>query len=130
MVIHDCIVVNTNESNKKSDNKRKFFILNNLNIVQIYKKYAFTHTFEQILLVSFEIMNKSKDFLVQLGNNLRTHRNLKKMSMQYLADSCNIDKSTIYRIEKGLLNPTILMLKNISQILEIEICELVQIKHD
>ncbi|MGV3631030.1 MAG: helix-turn-helix domain-containing protein [Bacteroidota bacterium] len=50
-------------------------------------------------------------YLKELGKRLRENRKLKKMSMKELADNCNIDKSTVYRIEKGLMNPTILMLK-------------------
>ncbi len=66
-------------------------------------------------------MDKNKEFLLKIGNNLRKSRIQKNMSMQCLADYCNIDKSTIYRIEKGTLNPTIVMLNIICETLEIEI---------
>ncbi len=69
---------------------------------------------------------ESKDFLRKFGQKVRTTRNEKNMSMQELADYCNIDKSTIYRIEKGLMNPTITVVQNICENLEIKVNDLIE----
>ncbi len=66
-------------------------------------------------------MDNNVKYLRELGEKLREKRRQKKMSMKELADNCNIDKSTVYRIEKGLMNPTILMLKALCEVLDIDL---------
>lgn len=70
-------------------------------------------------------MKNEKKLLFQIGDNIRKFRNTKGKSQQFLADECNIAKSTIQRIESGKLNPTILMLEKIAKSLEIELNELI-----
>ncbi len=69
-------------------------------------------------------MDKDKEYLVTVGSNLRKKRDQIGMSQQELADNSNIAKSTVQRIEKGSLNPSITILKNISIAMNIEISEL------
>ena len=65
-----------------------------------------------------------KEFIRLFGQNLRKIRESKKMSMQSLADSINVEYSQISRIERGVINTSICVAYAISQALEIEITEL------
>jgi transcriptional regulator with XRE-family HTH domain len=70
-------------------------------------------------------MDKNKEYLQQIGNNLRKIRNNAGFSQQELADNSNVAKSTIQRIEKGELNPSILLLKNISEAMGVDLSSLI-----
>ena len=72
-------------------------------------------------------MNSNEDLLKTIGNNIRKLRNERKISQQELADITNIAKSTVQRIESGKLNPTIVMLNNISIAMDIKLTELINI---
>ena len=72
-------------------------------------------------------MEKEDKYLKGIGRNIREKRELKRFSQQELADHCNIAKSTIQRIEKGTMNPTILMLKNIAEVLTVSIEEIIKV---
>lgn len=71
-------------------------------------------------------MDKDRELLNLLGMNLRKKRDQLKISQQELADNSNIAKSTVQRIEKGELNPSITTLKHISDALKIDISELLK----
>jgi transcriptional regulator with XRE-family HTH domain len=71
-------------------------------------------------------MDKDKEYLAFIGSNLRKKRDEFGISQQELADNSNIAKSTVQRIEKGTLNPSITILKNISNAMNIDICELLK----
>lgn len=71
-------------------------------------------------------MDKDKEYLAFIGSNLRKKRDEFGISQQELADNSNIAKSTVQRIEKGTLNPSITILKNISIAMNIDICELLK----
>lgn len=70
------------------------------------------------------MQQQGKKYLLLIGNNIRKKRNEKEMSQQELADLSDVAKSTVQRIEKGELNPSILTLKSISNALETGIEEL------
>ncbi len=70
-------------------------------------------------------MDKNKEYLQQIGNNLRKIRNKVGFSQQELADNSNVAKSTIQRIEKGELNPSIILLKNISEAMNVDLSNLI-----
>lgn len=70
-------------------------------------------------------MRQGEKYLQLIGNNIRKRRNVKGISQQELADNSDIAKSTIQRIEKGDMNPSILNLIKISLSLEIDLTELV-----
>jgi transcriptional regulator with XRE-family HTH domain len=72
-------------------------------------------------------MNSNEDLLKTIGNNIRKLRNERKISQQELADITNIAKSTVQRIESGKLNPTIVMLNNISIAMDIKLNDLINI---
>ena len=58
----------------------------------------------------------NEEYLQRLGIKLKILRNIKKL---------NIDKSYYSKVERGLTNPTIVYLRNLAQILEVELNELV-----
>lgn len=70
-------------------------------------------------------MDKNKEYLQFIGNNLRKRRTKAGISQQELADNSNVAKSTIQRIEKGEMNPSIILLKNITEAMNIDLCSLV-----
>lgn len=71
------------------------------------------------------MQQQGKKHLQLIGNNIRKKRNELCMSQQELADNADVAKSTIQRIEKGEMNPSILTLINISLALEIDLSKLI-----
>jgi transcriptional regulator with XRE-family HTH domain len=71
------------------------------------------------------MQQQGKKYLQLIGNNIRKKRDEKGISQQELADYSDVAKSTIQRIELGEMNPSILILKSISNALEIELSELI-----
>ena len=71
-------------------------------------------------------MDKDKEYIAFIGLNLRKKRDEFGISQQELADNSNIAKSNVQRIEKGTLNPSVTILKNISIAMNIDICELLK----
>lgn len=66
-----------------------------------------------------------KELLKRLGLKLKILRNLKNLSQDDVANRLNIDKSYYSKLERGLANPTFLYLKHLSEILEVNLTELV-----
>ena len=66
-----------------------------------------------------------RDFLKKIGIKLKVLRSLKGFSQDDIANKLDIDKSYYSKIERGLTNPTLLYLKNLSEVLEIKLEELV-----
>jgi transcriptional regulator with XRE-family HTH domain len=66
-------------------------------------------------------MTSNSEYLKKLGENLRIKRQEALLSQQELADISNVAKSTIQRIEKGTLNPSITNLKAICDALNITV---------
>lgn len=66
----------------------------------------------------------NKEFVISFGKNLRLIRNNKKMSMEALAYSADIEYSQISRIEKGKIITSISTVKSIADALGISIKEL------
>ena len=65
-----------------------------------------------------------KDFLIRLGLKLKILRSIKKLSQDDVANSFNIDKSYYSKVERGLTNPTLLYMKHLSEILEVDLSDL------
>jgi transcriptional regulator with XRE-family HTH domain len=64
------------------------------------------------------------EFLEQLGIRIRALRKEKKLSQRQLGIEALIEKSTIQRIERGLMNCTVKTLLKIANALNIEYAEL------
>lgn len=67
---------------------------------------------------------RDKKVLTAFGNNLRKLRQAKKLSMEELSYEVDVDLSQIYRIEKGLINPTLTTLNAIAKALDITLKDL------
>ena len=70
----------------------------------------------------------SDQILKKIGAHIKEIRELKGISQQDLASSCNFEKANMSRIESGRTNFTISTLHKISQALEITISQLVDIE--
>lgn len=68
-------------------------------------------------------MNKEdkKELLVKFGGNLRKLRLEKGFSQEQLANELGVEVSQISRIERGVINTSVIMLYNISNILDIPV---------
>ncbi len=62
--------------------------------------------------------------MIAFGNNLRKLRQAKKLSMEALSYEADIDLSQVFRIEKGLVNPTLSTLHAIANALGITLKDL------
>lgn len=67
-----------------------------------------------------------KALLKKLGIHVRQLRESKGMSQQQFADKCEIEKSTIARIERGISNTTVCTLSIIAKHLEIQLWEILK----
>lgn len=71
-------------------------------------------------------MSKEEDlkYLKFFGENLKRIRTSKGFTQQNLADSLNVEISQISRIERGIINTSMLNLKKIAETLKIDIADL------
>lgn len=66
----------------------------------------------------------NQEFLEKLGIKIRILRNRKNFSQEEFAEAVGLDRVYVSNIENGKANPSILYLKKMAEVLEIEICEL------
>ncbi|MFH6966363.1 helix-turn-helix domain-containing protein [Flavobacterium sp. FlaQc-28] len=59
-------------------------------------------------------------YLKKFGENVKTIRISKGFTQQYLADSLNVEISQISRLERGILNTSIINIKNIAVALQVD----------
>ncbi|GAB4513522.1 MAG: hypothetical protein Tsb004_20730 [Allomuricauda sp.] len=71
-------------------------------------------------------MDKSseKEFLIKFGQNLRRLRKQKGFTQEQLANELDIEISQISRIERGVINTTIVTVQSIVKCLQIKANEL------
>ena len=70
----------------------------------------------------------SEQILKKIGSRIKEIRELKNISQQDLAASCNFEKANMSRIEAGRTNFTISTLLKISSALNTTIADLVDVK--
>ncbi len=75
-------------------------------------------------LLKIKLMN-DRDFLKKIGIKLKVLRSIRGLSQDDIANKLDIDKSYYSKVERGLTNPTLLYLKNLSEVLNIKLEELV-----
>ena len=63
--------------------------------------------------------------LKEFGVHLRKIRDAKSMSQQQLADEAEISKRAIQKIENGMQNPSLLVLKAIAKALNVSLSSLI-----
>lgn len=67
--------------------------------------------------------SEKKEYLILFGKNFRKIRKSQNYTQAKLAIDLNTDVSLISRIERGLLNTTVLKLKEVSKILSVPVEE-------
>ena len=68
-----------------------------------------------------EMNDKEKKYIEAIGKNIVLAREAKGFTQVELANSINMEDSSLRRIEKGRVNSTILMLKRIAEGLDVSI---------
>ena len=66
-----------------------------------------------------------KQYLIKLGNTIRTTRKSKGLTQQNIAALCDSEKANLSRIEAGKTNSTVITLKKIADVLQIPVADLV-----
>ena len=66
-----------------------------------------------------------KQYLIKLGNTIRTTRKSKGLTQQNIAALCDSEKANLSRIEAGKKNSTVITLKKIADVLQIPVADLV-----
>lgn len=59
------------------------------------------------------------DVRIRVGRNLRRYRLAKGVSQEELADLCELDRTYVSGIERGLRNPTVVVLERLAGVLGI-----------
>lgn len=62
-------------------------------------------------------------YLAKLGGNIKKIRTEKNMTQNDLAIQCNFEKASMSRIESGKTNVTVLTLRKIGNVLEVDISD-------
>lgn len=70
---------------------------------------------------------EDKKFLKKLGKRIEKLRKSAGKSRNELAQACKINRVTVFRIEKGEISTTILVLKKLSEQLGVELDKLVRL---
>ncbi len=64
---------------------------------------------------------KDNNFLREFGNQIREVRKSKNITQEVLANTINVDISQISRLERGILNASVSLIKDISVALDIDL---------
>lgn len=70
--------------------------------------------------------SENKLYLINLGAKIRTLREGRNMTMTQMADLLGTKYAQIWRIEKGSVNSTILILRDVAKILKVKLSQLVK----
>lgn len=62
---------------------------------------------------------KDQKAIEMLGRNVRTFRKMKGLTIIQLAGKCDVEYTTISKIERGIVNTTISMISIVARALEI-----------
>ena len=69
----------------------------------------------------------NKEFLKRIGLKLKVIRSLRGFSQDDLVNKLDIDKSYYSKVERGLTNPTLLYMKNLSEVLDVKLEDLLNL---
>lgn len=72
-------------------------------------------------------IQRNESTLSALANNVRRLRKVVGLSQEELAFQCEIDRTYISKVERGVANPSLLILARIADVLKVSIEELVKI---
>jgi transcriptional regulator with XRE-family HTH domain len=73
-------------------------------------------------------MTRDEQLLTLLAKNVRNLRKEMGLSQEELAFQCEIDRTYISKVERGIANPSLLVLFKIANILKVEIKDLIKRK--
>ncbi len=73
-------------------------------------------------------MTRDKQLLALLAKNVRNLRKEVGLSQEELAFECEIDRTYISKVERGIANPSVLVLFKIANVLNVEIKDLLKKK--
>ncbi len=73
-------------------------------------------------------MTRDKQLLALLAKNVRNLRKEVGLSQEELAFECEIDRTYISKVERGIANPSLLVLFKIANVLKVEIKDLIKKK--
>jgi transcriptional regulator with XRE-family HTH domain len=73
-------------------------------------------------------MTRDEQLLALLAKNVRTLRKEIGLSQEELAFECEIDRTYISKVERGIANPSLLVLFKIANVLKVEIKDLIKKK--
>jgi transcriptional regulator with XRE-family HTH domain len=69
---------------------------------------------------------RNESTLTSLANNVKKHRKQAGLSQEELAFQCDIDRTYISKVERGVANPSLLILVKIAEMLNVRIEDLVK----
>lgn len=69
----------------------------------------------------------NKEFLKKIGLKLKVIRSLRGLSQDDLVNKLDIDKSYYSKVERGLTNPTLLYMKNLAEVLDVKLEDLLNL---
>jgi transcriptional regulator with XRE-family HTH domain len=69
---------------------------------------------------------RNDNLLKALAANVKKHRKLAGISQEELAFQCEIDRTYISKVERGVANPSLLILARVAEMLKVEIEELIK----
>lgn len=72
--------------------------------------------------------DRNKQLLGLLAKNVRSLRKGIGLSQEELAFECDIDRTYISKVERGIANPSLLVLSRLAEILGVEIKDLLKKK--
>lgn len=70
---------------------------------------------------------EEKEFLIKIGNQIKSLRNKTNLSQEKLSFACNLDRTYIGSVERGERNISIINLRKIAQGLNLNISDLFNI---
>lgn len=73
-------------------------------------------------------MTRDDQLLALLAKNVRNLRKEIGLSQEELAFECEIDRTYISKVERGIANPSLLVLFKIANVLKVEIKDLIKKK--
>ncbi len=73
-------------------------------------------------------LEKNQAFIDAFGQRVRSLRTAKELSKQALADTLNIDKHQLFRIEAGQIATSIMTAYRLAEVFEITVSELFDFK--
>lgn len=68
----------------------------------------------------------NKKLLIALGQKIRSYREEKKLRQGDLAKLCGVHRNWVCNIENGLMNPSVLLIKKVADVLNVSVDELLK----